>query len=148
MADEEGEGVEGEGEGGTADWRVRAGPRNTPTARERKEHEAARMPFRDWSTHCMMGRGRTNHHVLMRKSEDLSRRPTIVMDHYFLKPTATANSQTIPGESATCTAVKEYGQQNIMSSVVPKKGIEEPWASERVARFINSVGYKEITFKR
>ena len=28
-----------------------------------------------------------------------------------------------------------------------KKGIEEPWASERVARFINSPGYKEITLK-
>ena len=28
-----------------------------------------------------------------------------------------------------------------------KKGIEEPWASERVARFINSSGYKEITLK-
>ena len=37
--DEEGEGVEGEGEGegegvaGSADWRVRASPRNKPTAR-------------------------------------------------------------------------------------------------------------------
>ena len=28
-----------------------------------------------------------------------------------------------------------------MSSVVLKKGIAEPWASERVARFINSFGY-------
>ena len=28
MTDEEGEGVEGEGEAGTADWRVRTGPRN------------------------------------------------------------------------------------------------------------------------
>ena len=44
MTDEEGEGVEGEGEG-TADWRVRAGPRNKPTAREREEHEATHMPF-------------------------------------------------------------------------------------------------------
>ena len=26
-----------------------------------------------------------------------------------------------------------------------KKGMEEPWASERVARFINSLGYTEIT---
>ena len=34
-----------------------------------------------------------------------------------------------------------------MSSVVLKKGIEEPWASERVARFITSLGYKEITLK-
>ena len=34
-----------------------------------------------------------------------------------------------------------------MSSVVLKKGPEEPWASERVARFINSSGYKKITLK-
>ena len=36
MTDEEGDGVQGEAEAGTADWRVRAGSRNTPTARERK----------------------------------------------------------------------------------------------------------------
>ena len=33
MTDEE-EGVDGAGEAGTVDWRVRAGPRNKPTARE------------------------------------------------------------------------------------------------------------------
>ena len=44
--------------------------------------------------------------------------------------------------------VKEDRHQNIVSSVVLKKEIEEPWASERVARFINSFGYKEITLKR
>ena len=36
---------EGEGEAATADWRVRAGPRNKPTDREREEHEATHMPF-------------------------------------------------------------------------------------------------------
>ena len=45
MADEE-----GEGETGTADWRVRAGPRNKPTAKAREEHEATHMPFRDLSS--------------------------------------------------------------------------------------------------
>ena len=34
-----------------------------------------------------------------------------------------------------------------MSSVVVKKGVEEPLASERVARFSDSLGYKEITLK-
>ena len=34
-----------------------------------------------------------------------------------------------------------------MRSVVLKKGSEEPWASERVASFIFSLGYKEITLK-
>ena len=55
---------EGEGEAATADWRVRAGPRNKPTDREREEHEATHMPFpRLVHTQGMMGRGRTHHHM-------------------------------------------------------------------------------------
>ena len=54
------------------------------------------------------------------------------MDNYFLKPNFTANSQTIPDESVTCIAAKEDRHQNIMTSVVLKKGIEQPWASESV----------------
>ena len=42
--------------------------------------------------------------------------------------------------SVTCIAVKEDRLANIMSSVVSKKGIEELWASERVARFITTAG--------
>ena len=48
MTDEEG-GIGGEGEAGTADWRVRTAPRNKRIAREREEHESPHMPFRDWS---------------------------------------------------------------------------------------------------
>ena len=36
MTDEEGDGVDGEGEAETAEWRVRASPRNKPNARERE----------------------------------------------------------------------------------------------------------------
>ena len=80
MTDEEGEGVDGKGEAGAVDWGVRAGPRNKPTAREREEHEATYMPFRDWCTHCIMGRGRAHHHVSKKRSEDSSRRPMTAMD--------------------------------------------------------------------
>ena len=30
------------------------------TQTDREEHEATHVPFRDWRTHCMMGRGRHN----------------------------------------------------------------------------------------
>ena len=52
------------------------------------------------------------------------------MDYCFLKPNSFANFQTIADESVTCIAVKEDRHQNSTSSVVLKKGIEEPWASE------------------
>ena len=72
--------------------------KNKPTAREKEEHDATYMPFRDWCTHCMVGRGRTHHHVSKKRSEDLSRRPVIAMECSSLKTNSTANSQTIAGE--------------------------------------------------
>ena len=75
MSDEEGDRVEDEEEFAAPDWRVRAGPRNKPTQREREEHEATHVPFRDRCAHCMMGRGRTHHHIAKQKGEDESRRP-------------------------------------------------------------------------
>ena len=136
MSDEEGDRIEDEGEFAAPDWRVRAGPRNKPTQREREEHEATHMPFRDWCAHCVMERGRTHHHIAKQKSEDESRRPIIAMDYFFMKMEATPSAQSIPEESVTCVAVKEDKHQNIMSSVALKKGVEEPWAVERVAKFM------------
>ena len=69
----------------TPDWRVRAGPRNRPTQKEREEHETTHVPFRGWCTHCMMGRGRTHHHITKERSEDATRRPTVAMDYYFMR---------------------------------------------------------------
>ena len=66
MSDEEGDEIDGEEELAAPDWRVRAGPRNRPT-----------------HAHCVMGRGRTHHHVAKQKSEDQSRRPIIAMDYFF-----------------------------------------------------------------
>ena len=97
MSDEE----EGEEELAAPDWRVRAGPRSKPTQREREEHEATHVPFRDWCAHCMMGRGRTHHHVAKQKSEDQSRRPIIAMDYFFMRMECSPSVQAISEESIT-----------------------------------------------
>ena len=57
------------------------------------------------------------------------------------------NSRTISEEAITCIAVKEDRHQNIISSVAKKKGIEEPWTSEKVTKLIYLLGYREITQK-
>ena len=54
MSDEEGDEIDGEEELAAPDWRVRAGPRNRPEQKEREEHEATHVPFRDWCAHCTM----------------------------------------------------------------------------------------------
>ena len=43
--------------------------------------------------------------------------------------------------------MKEDRHQNIMSSVALKKGVEEPWTVDRVVKFIDLLGYREITLK-
>ena len=132
MSDDEGGEIDGEEEELAApDWRVRAGPRSKPTQREREEHEATHVPFRDWCAHCMMGRGRTHHHVTKQKSEDQSRRPIIAMDDFFMRMESSPSAQSISEESITCIAVKEDRYQNIMSSVAMMKGVEEPWTIEK-----------------
>ena len=127
----------GEGELAATDLRVRAGPRSKPTQREREQHEATHVPFRDWCAYCMMGRGRTHHHVTKQRSDDQSRRPITAMDYFFMRMEASPNAQAISEEPITCIAVKEDRCQNIMSSVALKKGVEEPWTVERVAKFID-----------
>ena len=94
MSDEEGRETDGEGEVAAPDWRVRAGPRSKPTQREREEHEATHVPFRDWCAYCMMGRGRTHHHVTKQKSEDQSRRPIIAMDYFFMRMESSPSVRT------------------------------------------------------
>ena len=59
------------------------------------------------------------------------------MDCIFLQQTSATNSHT----------VSEDRHEHIMGSVVLKKGFEEPWAIERVGRFIDSLGAREITLK-
>ena len=70
------------------------------------------------------------------------------MDYYFMKMKSVVNAQTVSEELLTCIAVKEDRHQNIMSSVALKKGVEEPWTIERVAKFNDLLGYREITLKR
>ena len=60
---------------------------------------------------------------------------------------ASPNAQAISEEPITCIAVKEDKYQNIMSSVALKKEVQEPWTVERVAKFIDSLGYREVTLK-
>ena len=84
---------------------------------------------------------------MKRKSEDQSRRPVIAMDYFFMRMESSPSAREMPEEPITCIAVKEDKYQNIMSSVALKKGVEEPWAVERVAKFIDLLGYREITLK-
>ena len=58
-----------------------------PTQRERAEHEATHIPYRDWRRHCVRGRANNRpHRNKLVEEEDTQRRkvPRISMDYFFM----------------------------------------------------------------
>ena len=109
------------------DWRVQSRSSEQVDAEREGGGRSTRPVLRDWCTHCMMGRGRTHHHVPKQQSEDQSRRPPGICGRlqYFMNMNSVVNSHTISEQS--CIAVKEDRDQNITCSVAVKKGVEESW---------------------
>ena len=101
------------------------------------------MPFRDFGAHTARWAEVAIMTTCRRKGVRICRRDQQEL-RTILQQNSTASSQTIPEESVTSIAVKEDRHQNLVSSVVVKKGIEEPWTSESVARFINSSGTQKL----
>ena len=67
--------------------KVRRTPKG-PTRREREEHEATHIPYRDWCRHCIRGRAPNRPHRRANpggEEEEESRRvPRISMDYFFM----------------------------------------------------------------
>ena len=74
------------------------------------------------------------------KERSLIGKTNISCGQLFLKPNSIASSQTIPDESVTFIAVEEDIHQNITSSVVLKKGIEELWCEKKSGKIHQLVG--------
>ena len=69
------------------------------------------------------------------------------MDCFFIFMESAPNVQAISEEPITCVTVTEDRHQNIVSSVALKKRVEEPWTIERVVKFVDLLGYREITLR-
>ena len=146
MSEEAGDEVEGEGEVAPPGWRVRAGLRNKPTQkREGRTRRNTRTVQR--LVHTLHDGQRAHPSPRHQTKERGSVGKTIAMDFCFTEMTAVVKTQTMSEESVTCIAEKEDRHQNIMSSVALNKGVEEPWTVERVAKFIDLLGHREIMLK-
>ena len=81
---EEREAVEEEEE---TEVKVRRAPKG-PTKREKEEHEATHIPYRDWCRHCVKGRAPNRPHRVGAKQGDQDDKerqvPRIAMDYFFL----------------------------------------------------------------
>ena len=124
MTDEEGEGFDGEGETRAADWRVKAGPRNKLTARERNEHEATHLPFRDWCAQCMMGRGRTHQTRIEAKERKFVQEIHIYFSYQVPLPAL----RTIECHAESCSQEEHREDSPILPWLVKHAGASCPGA--------------------
>ncbi len=53
-----------------------------PTRKEREEHEATHIPYREWCEHCVAGKSRNTAHKTRQKEEEPPI-PVIALDYMF-----------------------------------------------------------------
>ena len=113
MPDEGGDRVDGEEELAAPDWRLRAGPRNKPTQKERKEHEATHVQILVYTLHD----GQRAHPSPHQQAKE---RRSVEKAHHCNGLLLHVNEVC-----CDCSDKVRYKHQNIMSSVALTKGVEE-----------------------
>ena len=125
---------------------------NKPSPQEVEEHEKTHVPFRIWCQHCVMGRGKEDHHRRKRDGPQNVRK--ICWDYMYMKenPTNTKHrDEIVEGEGNPIIVMKDSwsvgGSGGILAFAVPNKGMDE-YAIQRGSTYVNKVfGYDKMIFK-
>ena len=120
-----------------AQCRVCVSP-NTPSKREREEHEVTHLPFRSWCPHCVRGRGQASPHVHGKEKEE-NRLPTIALDYGFLGEE--------DRKSITTIAIRDSKSGALHGFQVPQKGVSDERVSKKIAGWVDGLGYKRVVIK-
>ena len=130
--------MEEEAEGESAEAKIALRPRG-PTKQEREEHECTHIPFRTWCHICMGARGISSPHLREERTEDSRRRPVIAMDYFFMS--------TADNPITKMLILKDDKSGKGMATIVPVKGTAAEWVPARAVKFIDQLGYNEVTLK-
>ena len=142
--------------------RIARDPR-LPTPEQIEEHNCTHLPFRDWCSFCIMGRGRGQQHKRSQGHE--SSVPVVGVDYFFItkggmKKRDELEQERTPegeaqieearrkGEMIKCLIVRCFRTKFIISHVVPCKGIdEERWVANLVCDDVLWIGHTEFILK-
>ena len=102
-----------------------------PSAEEVEMHNLTHLPYRNWCSVCVQGRGKEMGHTSGKQERGL---PELHFDYMFVGPS------DAPGETKTCLVVRDAETRMVMSTMVPAKG-RESFAVDRVTAFIEEIGY-------
>ena len=142
--------------------RIARDPR-LPTPEQIEEHNCTHLPFRDWCSFCIMGRGRGQQHKRSQGHE--SSVPVVGVDYFFITKGGTKKRDELEqertpegeaqieearrkGEMIKCLIVRCFRTKFIVSHVVPCKGIdEERWVANLVCDDVLWIGHTEFILK-
>ena len=83
-----------------------------PSQREVEEHNLTHLPYRNWCSHCVLGKGRAAPRYKRATMEDSL--PEIHFDYCFMS--------TVDQPLVTILMAKERGSKMCMATMVPMKG--------------------------
>ena len=92
-----------------------------PTQREMEEHCLTHLPYRNWCTHCVLGKGRAAPHYKRTTRED-----SLVEVHFDYCFMSTADQPLV-----TILMAKERGSKMCMATMVPMKGASIEFPARR-----------------
>jgi len=110
-----------------------------PTPSEVKEHCLTHLPYRNWCSHCVLGKGRAAPHFKRASREDSL--PEIHCDYCFMS--------TVDQPLVTILMAKERETKMCMATMVPMKGGSIEFPARRVLAFLKEIGLEgsDVVFK-
>ena len=111
----------------------------TPTPEEYRIHRLTHLPYRSWCPHCVKAKKRNPSHRRIGK-EGKRNIPVISMDYMFV------NNKGEDHANPTLV-IKDHWRGGVWAFMVIRKGSQTTYISQRVAKIISSLGYREVVIK-
>ena len=111
-----------------------------PTTDMVDRHMISHLPFRNWCSFCVRGRGQSVPHVKVTRKEE-EQLPVISVDYGFSGTLDTAATD-LP-----MLVVFDRWSKSIWSHPVPTKGLEHPHGSRCLLNDLRETGYKRLVLK-
>merc|ERR1712086_954331 len=105
-----------------------------PSEEERRTHNLAHLPYRNWREHCVNGRGREADHKQLKSQPEVGGGVhELHFDYMFMGP------EDKPGETLTILVVQERRAKMLMVTAIPSKSTGK-FVIARVGAFIRELG--------
>ena len=116
-----------------------------PTAKMVEDHNVSHLPFRNWCSSCVRGRGRSQQHRLQDHTGDGV--PVVSIDYGFFGSSSTALAAGASGSEMPVLVVRDRRSKATWSHLVPCKGTAHHWPTKVLVQDLDRSGYRKVILK-